>query len=317
MSSRYLVCLGREIHLTEWGRPDAPVLITGMAWRGAAVTFDVLARQLCDCFRVICPDTVGRGLSQWAEDPAAEYHLAAYVALAERLLTNSASRNATGRHLDGRRHRPVWARHTPAGRIRRLVPNDIGPEIEAAAVVRIRQLCRCAAQLCHRDRAGGLLPRNYASFGVLSDAQWRQLTETSLRRLPGWPRDAALRPAYRPAVRATDRRLRALGRVGPIEVAGAVPARRRVLLSSTTAEVTCARGASGPRAITVPGCGHAPALNTPEQIGSTASWRRISAPLEIRLLGVERREALHQRRGPEGLADVEVSPAKPPRPPDG
>ena len=59
MSSRYLVCLGREIHLTEWGRPDAPVLI---AWHGLARSsrdFDVLARQLCDHFRVICPDTVG------------------------------------------------------------------------------------------------------------------------------------------------------------------------------------------------------------------------------------------------------------------
>ena len=34
-ASRYLRCEGRELHYTEWGRPDAPALIM---WHGLART---------------------------------------------------------------------------------------------------------------------------------------------------------------------------------------------------------------------------------------------------------------------------------------
>ena len=44
--SKYLVCEGREIHYTEWGAADAPVVI---AWHGLARTgrdMDELAAHL-------------------------------------------------------------------------------------------------------------------------------------------------------------------------------------------------------------------------------------------------------------------------------
>ena len=68
-SSRYVRCAGYEIHVTEWGAADAPVVV---AWHGLARTgrdMDALAQQLAPHYRVICPDTLGRGLSQWSRAP--------------------------------------------------------------------------------------------------------------------------------------------------------------------------------------------------------------------------------------------------------
>ena len=76
MTSRYLTCAGREIHYTEWGAQHARTVI---AWHGLARTgrdMDELAAHLserADGYRVICPDTIGRGLSQWSPLPQAEY----------------------------------------------------------------------------------------------------------------------------------------------------------------------------------------------------------------------------------------------------
>ena len=81
-SSRYATCAGREIHYTEWGPEHGNTVI---AWHGLARTcrdMDDLARHLCGRYRVICPDTLGRGLSQWSPDPGREYNLAFYAQLA-------------------------------------------------------------------------------------------------------------------------------------------------------------------------------------------------------------------------------------------
>ncbi len=91
MRSRYLNCLGREIHITEWGDAAAPTVI---AWHGLARTgrdFDDFATALCSRWHVVCPDTLGRGLSQWAVDPAREYCLAFYVEQAEAQMRNAVS----------------------------------------------------------------------------------------------------------------------------------------------------------------------------------------------------------------------------------
>ena len=63
----------------EWGAPDAPPVIM---WHGLARTgrdFDELAQALADDYRIICPDAIGRGLSQWSPDPVAEYRLDFYA----------------------------------------------------------------------------------------------------------------------------------------------------------------------------------------------------------------------------------------------
>ena len=86
MTSHYLRCEDREIHFTQWGAQHAETVI---AWHGLARTgrdMDELAQHLSSRYRVICPDTLGRGLSQWSPDPDREYCLDFYVRLATALV---------------------------------------------------------------------------------------------------------------------------------------------------------------------------------------------------------------------------------------
>ena len=85
MSSNYITCLDREIHFTEWGSGHAQTVI---AWHGLARTgrdMDELAQHLSGRYRVICPDTIGRGYSQWSPAPLEEYQLSFYARLAHAL----------------------------------------------------------------------------------------------------------------------------------------------------------------------------------------------------------------------------------------
>jgi pimeloyl-ACP methyl ester carboxylesterase len=85
-ASNYLVCEGREIRYTEWGAERDEVVI---AWHGLARTgrdMDDIAEHLAARYRVICPDTIGRGLSEWSPEPEREYCLAFYGRIAVSLM---------------------------------------------------------------------------------------------------------------------------------------------------------------------------------------------------------------------------------------
>jgi len=268
MQSRYLRCAGRELHLTDWGAPEAEVVV---AWHGLARTgrdMDPLAQHLSTRFRVICPDTIGRGLSQWSPRPEAEYCLDFYAELAEGLLdqlgverchwVGTSMGGAIGLvAADGR------LRH----RIQRLVLNDIGPELEPSALRRIRDYAGAPPAFATLTELEAYFRQVYAPYGWLSDAQWRLLTETSVRRLP----DGRVTPHYDPAMvmqfvhHPEDyARWHAWDRLSlPVLVL------RGADSDLLTPAVFDAMRNRGPRAVgvTLEGCGHAPALNTPEQFG--------------------------------------------------
>lgn len=265
--SRYLVCEGREIHFMEWGAGHAETVI---AWHGLARTgrdMDTIAAHLAQRWRVICPDTLGRGLSQWSPQPALEYCNAFYEKLAVALVDQLgiAQMHWLGTSMGG----AIGLRAAAGalrGRIRRLVMNDMGPQIADAAVARIRSYAGKPPAFATVGELEAYFRTVYAPYGWLSDAQWRQLTETSTRRLP----DGRVTPHYDPAMvmqfehhpndnlqwEAWDSlRLPVLCLRGETSD----------LLLPETAEAMRSRG---PQAVvvTVPGCGHAPALNTPEQL---------------------------------------------------
>jgi pimeloyl-ACP methyl ester carboxylesterase len=264
--SRYLVCEGREIHYTEWGAGHAETVI---AWHGLARTgrdMDAIAAHLARRWRVICPDTLGRGLSQWSPLPLQEYCNAFYEQLAVALVDQLGigQMHWLGTSMGG----AIGLRAAAGrlrGRIRRLVLNDIGPEIAEAAVERIRTYAGSPPAFATMGALEQYFRTIYKPYGWLSDEQWRLLAETSARRLP----DGYLTPHYDPAMVMQF-------------VHHPDDYRQWDAWDSLTLPVLCLRGehsdlllpdaaeamrSRGPRAVvvTIPGCGHAPALNTAEQ----------------------------------------------------
>lgn len=265
-TSHYLTCAGRELHCTEWGAQHAEVVI---AWHGLARTgrdMDDIAAHLATRWRVVCPDTIGRGLSQWSPAPDDEYQLGFYTRLAVDLMDQLGIAQC---HWLGTSMGGAIGLHAAAGalrgRITRLVMNDIGPELAAPAVERIRSYAGSPASFATVSELEGYFRTIYEPYGALSDAQWRRLTETSVRRLP----DGRVTPHYDPAmVRQFIAHPNDYDQ-WPAWDSLAIPvlvlrgAHSDLLLP----EVAEAMRNRGPRAVvvTMPGCGHAPALNTPEQ----------------------------------------------------
>lgn len=265
-ASRYLACEGREIHYMEWGAGHAETVI---AWHGLARTgrdMDEIAGHLSSRFRVICPDTIGRGLSQWSPQPEKEYCLAFYGRLAASLMDQLGVAEA---HWLGTSMGGAIGIHLAAGplkgRIRRLVLNDIGPKLGESAVERIRTYAGSPAQF---DRVGELeqyFRAIYKPYGWLSDEQWRHLTETSVRRTaegkvtPHYDPNMVLQFTHHP--RDYDQ----------WEAWDAIDVPTLCLRGESSdlllPEVADEMRSRGPKAVvvTIPGCGHAPALNVPDQ----------------------------------------------------
>ena len=264
--SYYVRLLEREIHYTEWGAGHAE---TVLAWHGLARTgrdMDDIACHLARRWRVICPDVIGRGLSQWSPDPQGEYCLAFYVRLAVELMDRLGIERCLwlGTSMGGAIG-TLAAAGPLRGRIGRLVLNDNGPSLARAAIDRIHAYAGAPAAF---DTVTGLeayYRAVYRPYGWLSDEQWRRLTETSLRRLP----DGRVTPHYDPALaqqfvhHPDDYELWPAWDTLDLPVLCLRGAESDLLLPETAD----AMRQRGPRAVVVeiPGCGHAPALNTPEQ----------------------------------------------------
>ena len=188
---------------------------------------DDIAAHLAQRYRVICPDTIGRGLSQWSPQPAQEYCLAFYAQLAAALVDQLGLEQVhwLGTSMGGAIGLKAAA-GSLQGRIRRMVLNDVGPAAGRRRHPAHPQLCRQPAGLCHGERAGAVLPHRLQALRrderCAVAAPDRNLDTAPARR----PRHAALRPGDGHAVHPPRRRLRAVGRLGQPGPAGAVPARR-------------------------------------------------------------------------------------------
>ena len=275
-TSNYAQLLGREIHWMDWGPKEGAAVI---AWHGLARTgrdMDELADHLAgQGFRVICPDTLGRGLSQWSPLPDAEYQLSFYARLAEAL--------CDALQLD----RVHWVGTSMGGaigtvcasglfaprmkaRMASLVLNDNAPELASAAVERIKAYAGNPPAFATVAELEAFFRTVYKPYGWLSDAQWRRLTETSTRRLP----DGRVTPHYDPAMvrqfSAHDNDYLIWPHYDVIEVP--VLCLRGAESDLVLPEVTQQMQQRGPgvsgllKVVEIQGCGHAPALNVPEQL---------------------------------------------------
>lgn len=167
---------------TEWGDPRNPrVLVCVHALTRNCRDFDFLARALASHYRVVCPDVAGRGLSDWLKDPAA-YAIPNYVA---DMVTLIARLDVETVHWVGTSMGGLigMALASMAGSpIRRLVLSDVGPEITSESIERIASYVGSDPRWGSFAEALAYIRTVSAPFGNLDDAQWRHLTEHSIRQ---------------------------------------------------------------------------------------------------------------------------------------
>jgi len=257
-----------RIAYREWGDPrnrDVLVCVHGLTRSGR--DFDELARSLCAQFRIVCPDIAGRGDSDRLADPRlytwAQY-LADMVTLIARLDVEAV--NWLGTSMGGFVGMALAAQ--AGGPVKKLVLNDAGPVIGKASLERIGAYVGKALSFATLDEAEKYVRAIAVPFGPHSDAQWRFLTESWVRK----NEDGSWRPHYDTRIAEA---YRATMPEKDLEIWHIYDAVRCPTLlvrgeqSDVVSKQTAAEMARrGPRAkvAEIRGVGHAPTLLQPEQI---------------------------------------------------
>ncbi len=164
----------------EWGDPANPhvvVCVHGLTRQGR--DFDTLAMDLAPNCRVVCPDVVGRGKSDWLADPmgyAIPTYVADMVTLVARL--GVAQVDWVGTSMGGLIGMVLAS--MPKTPVRRLVLNDVGPVIEPDSLRRIGAYLGQPAFWRTEDEAADALWSISESFGPHTREQWLALTRPQL-----------------------------------------------------------------------------------------------------------------------------------------
>lgn len=264
--SVYISAAGFEMHVTEWGDRERPALVM---WHGLARTgrdFDEAAAALSDTWFVICPDTVGRGLSGWARDPA-DYSYATYGATAMAMLDHYGIERVrwVGTSMGGLLGMTLAAGPLK-GRMTHLVVNDIGPQLSAEGIARIVDYVSDPPVFDTMDAFETWLRTVYAPFGQNDDAFWRRMADTSARRID----DGRITVHYDPRIVEPLKAQTGDVDLWPIYDLIETPAlllrgATSDVLGAETAEAMTKRGPK-PRLVTLSGYGHAPTLTSAQEI---------------------------------------------------
>jgi pimeloyl-ACP methyl ester carboxylesterase len=272
-ASVYVRSGGHELHVTTWGEPSRPALVM---WHGLARTgrdFDEAAAALGGDYFVICPDTLGRGLSSWARDAGSDYSFAAYGEHAGAILDHFGIRSLRwiGTSMGGLIGVTLAAGRL-RGRISHLVVNDIGPAVPQAAADRIAEYVGNPPAFDTVGELEAWYRRAYAPFGDNSDEFWRRMADTGVRRRD----DARVTVHYDPRIATQFTVNKADLDCWPAW--DAVTARTLLLrgadsdvLPAATARQMCRRGPE-PRLVEYRGVGHAPTLASKAEIAELAAF---------------------------------------------
>lgn len=298
---------GHRMAYWQWGDPQAGhvvLCVHGLTRQGR--DFDALANVLLaqapQPVRIVCPDVVGRGRSDWLAEPA-HYQFPQYVADMMALLAHLHARapimqfDHVGTSMGGLIGIFLAAQPTlvPVP-VRRLVLNDVGPAVEFDAIARISGYVGQGGAYATVEEAAQVLLGISAGFGPHTPEQWRALTVPMLvpaieRSADGRQRQAPAQgstdvgpyrlhydPALSVGLRALTREQAAQGEAVVWAAYDAVTAPTLLLrgadsdlLSRSTAQAMTQRG---PRASLVEfaNVGHAPTLVDPAQSSVVASF---------------------------------------------
>jgi pimeloyl-ACP methyl ester carboxylesterase len=280
-SLHHVQCLdGQGLHRTaywQWGDPaNDRVLVCAHGLSRQGRDFDTLAAAMAGEYRVVCPDVVGRGQSDWLKDPMG-YNIPAYVADMVTLLArlNARTLHWVGTSMGGLIGLSLAS--LPNSPVQKLVLNDVGPTIEAASLQRIGTYLGQPAHWATQDDAADALWAISQSFGPHTREQWLALTRPQLR-----PDGEGFKPHYDPAMAVPFRLITPeLAKAGEAalwqaydRIACATLLLRGAesdLLSPATALAMTQRGPTA-RLVQFDGVGHAPMLVQADQVASVREF---------------------------------------------
>ena len=273
-----------------WGAADAAHVVVcahGLSRQGR--DFDALAAGLLERsphpLRVVCPDVVGRGRSDWLADPQG-YGIPQYAGDMLQLLQQLQAAAPVGT-LD-------WVGTSMGGLIgmtlcgapklplpvpvRRLVLNDVGPVIQWTALQRIGTYLGNTGKFASVQEAAEAMWQISRSFGPHTPQQWLALSQAMVKALP----DGGFTLHYDPAIATPFRALTeadaAAGQEALWRLYDAVRARTLLLrgadsdlLARETALEMTRRGPL-PRLLEFEGVGHAPTLVADTQVAAVAAF---------------------------------------------
>ena len=185
-----------KVAYTEWGDPHNPrVVLCVHGLTRNSRDFDDLARVLENDYRVICPDVIGRGRSDWLAHKA-DYGYPLYVSQMSALIAHLGIESVdwVGTSMGGLIGMMIAS--LPGNPIGRLVMNDIGAFVPKASLQRIGLYVGKDPVFEDLRQLEAYVRKIAVSFGPLTDAQWRHLAEYGHRQDP----NGKLRLAYDPAI---------------------------------------------------------------------------------------------------------------------
>ncbi len=259
----------------EWGDPSNPRVL--MCVHGLTRTgrdFDEIARAFSGEYRVVCPDVVGRGRSDWLADPR-RYIVPQYVSDMVTLIArlNVEQVDWFGTSMGGLIGMGLAS--LPKSPVRKLLLNDVGPRIAASALERIGSYLGLPVRFKTFEEGLAYLQTISASFGRHTPEQWRELNGAVLKPVQGaegleW--GLHYDPALAVPFRETTPEMAAAGEAAMWRMFEAIPvpvlvvrgAQSDLLTRETVAEMV-ARGKQV-RSVEVLDVGHAPTFVDPAQI---------------------------------------------------
>ncbi|HEY9318938.1 pimeloyl-ACP methyl ester carboxylesterase [Achromobacter deleyi] len=281
----------------EWGDPaNDRVLVCVHGLTRSGRDFDALARRLAGQYRVVCPDVVGRGRSDWLANPAfytVPQYVSDMVTLIARLRparlawVGTSMGGLVGLALSGaaafasalQLMRPHAGMLPPGQGIRldKLVLNDVGPRLETGALSRIGQYVGEPGEFATFEEAVATMRANSGTFGPHTDAQWADLAQYLYPEYGGkWVKHYDLALAQ-PLAAQTPEELAAGEQIlwrsydavtcPMLIVRGALSD----LLTPATVEEMLKRNPRA-QALEVPGVGHAPTLIADSQVDPVAAF---------------------------------------------
>jgi pimeloyl-ACP methyl ester carboxylesterase len=266
-----VVCLDphgfHRMRYVEWGDPHNPrVLVCAHGLTRNGRDFDYVAQSLADAYRVVCPDVVGRGRSDWLRDPK-DYTYSVYCHDMAALIAavHAETVDWLGTSMGG--IIGMILAGVPGSPVRKLVMNDVGCVIPKAALQRLGQYVGKEPPFDSIEAFEAAM-RSFSPFGELTAEQWRHLAVTVARQ----DENGRWRPRYDPGVAVNfqdavvaDVDLRPYwGLVhGPVLV---IRGDESDLLLEETLEEMLRRPHT--EAHRVPRCGHAPMLMDDTQAGA-------------------------------------------------